>query len=113
MRSLAVVAAALALSACSTLGGEGIGFSDYSLVRAQRKAVGDGSMIVTAPRPWNRHRPITFEDIRQVEDWTQNGPLLDGIKGGIHHPVGLRLEGPDLLLPPGQDGQRGGLDPAQ
>jgi len=79
MRNLAVLAGALALSACSTLGGEGIGFSDYSLVRAQRKAVGDGSMIVTPPRPWNRHRPITFEDIRQVEDWTQNGPLLDGI----------------------------------
>ena len=79
MRSLAVVAAALALSACSTLGGEGIGFSDYSLVRAQRKAVGDGSMIVTPPRPWNRHRPILFEDIRQVEDWTLNGPILDGM----------------------------------
>ena len=79
MRSLAVVAAALALSACSTLGGEGIGFSDYSLVRAQRKAVGDGSMIVTPPRPWNRHRPITFGDIRQVEDWTQNGPTLDSL----------------------------------
>ena len=78
MRYLALVAAALAVSACSTLGGEG-GFSDYSLVRARRVSVGDGSMIVTAPRPWNRHRPIFFEDIRQVEDWTQNGPLLDGI----------------------------------
>ena len=79
MRRFAVIAGALALSACSSLGGEGFGYSDYSLVRARRVAVGDHSMIVTAPRPWNRHRPIFFEDIRQVEDWTQNGPLLDGI----------------------------------
>jgi hypothetical protein len=80
MRKFAILAAtALALSACSTVGGEGFGYSDYSLVRAARKPVGDGSMVVTAPRPWNRHRPIFFEDVRQVEDWTQNGPLLDGI----------------------------------
>jgi len=79
MRRFAVIAGALALSACSSLGGEGFGYSDYSLVRARRVAVGDHSMIVTAPRPWNRHRPIFFEDIRQVEDWTQNGALLDGI----------------------------------
>jgi len=78
MRKLAIIGGAVALSACSTLGG-GDGFSDYSLVRAARKSVGDGSLIVTAPRPWNRHRPIYFEDIRQVEDWTLNGALLDGI----------------------------------
>jgi|SRR5438270_101122 len=78
MRKLAIVAGAFALSACSTLGG-GDGFSDYSLVRAGPRSVGDGSLIVSSPRPWNRHRPIFFEDIRQVEDWTQNGALLDGI----------------------------------
>jgi len=78
MRIFAVTAAAVALSACSTLGA-GDGFSDYSLVRAASRNVGDGSLVVTPPRPWNRHRPITFEDIRQVEDWTQNGALLDGI----------------------------------
>ena len=76
---ITVVASALALSACSSLGGEGFGFSDYSLVRARRVKVGDGSMSVVAPRPWNRHRPILFEDIRQVEDWTENGPILDGM----------------------------------
>jgi hypothetical protein len=79
MRSFAVLAAALALSACSSLGGEGFGYSDYSLVRAAPRSVGDGSLVVTPPRAWNRHRPIFFEDIRQVEDWTQNGALLDGI----------------------------------
>jgi hypothetical protein len=78
MRSLSIIALALALSACSSLG-SGEGFSEYSLVRAQSKSVGDGSLVVTPPRPWNRHRPINFEDIRQVEDWTQNGALLDGI----------------------------------
>ena len=79
-RILTILAATLALPACSSLGGGGdYGFSDYSLVRVQRVRVGDGSMTVAAPRPWNRHRPILFEDIRQVEDWTLNGPLLDGI----------------------------------
>ena len=79
-RILSILAATLALPACSSLGGGGdYGFSDYSLVRVQRVRVGDGSMTVAAPRPWNRRRPILFEDIRQVEDWTLNGPLLDGI----------------------------------
>ena len=79
-RILSILAATLALPACSSLGGGGdYGFSDYSLVRVQRVRVGDGSMSVAPPRSWNRHRPIFFEDIRQVEDWTLNGPLLDGI----------------------------------
>ena len=41
-RSL-VVAAALSLSACSALdSGGGYGISDYALVRAQPRSVGDG-----------------------------------------------------------------------
>ena len=78
-RSFAIACIAGALSACSSLGAGDYGFSDYSLVRAQRVNVGDGSLWVTAPRLWNRHRAILFEDIRQVEDWTLNGPLLDGM----------------------------------
>jgi hypothetical protein len=79
-RILLLTVAAAALPACSNLsGGEGFGFSDYSLVRARRVEVADGSMIVVPPRPWNRHRPELFEDIRAVEDWTLDGPLLDGI----------------------------------
>jgi hypothetical protein len=74
-----LAAAALALGACSSIGGEGYGFSSYSAVPVRAVSVGDGSMVVSAPRPWNRHRPIFFEDVRQVEDWTLNGPLLDGI----------------------------------
>lgn len=76
---LVLAASAVALSACSSLGAGEYGFGNYSAVPVRRVAVGDDTMIVSAPRPWNRHRPIFFEDIRQVEDWTLNGPLLDGI----------------------------------
>ncbi len=77
---LALVASAALLSACSSLGGGSeYGVSDYSLVRVHRVQVGDGSLSVAAPRPWNRHRSGFFEDIREVEDWTLNGPVLDSI----------------------------------
>ena len=78
-RIIALLGLAAGVSACSTLGGEGYGFSDYSLVRVRDVSVGDGSLIVAAPRPWNRHRAVLFEDVRAVEDWTLDGPLLDGI----------------------------------
>jgi hypothetical protein len=78
---LVLAASALALPACSTMGGdEGFGSNQYySLVRVHRVSVGDGSLIVTPPRPYNRQRPSFFDDIRDVEDWTLNGPYLDGI----------------------------------
>jgi hypothetical protein len=79
LRNLVVLAAAAALAACSSVSGGDYGYSDYSFVRVHRQYVGNDSMSVVAPRPWNRHRPIFFEDIRQVEDWTLNGPLLDGM----------------------------------
>lgn len=75
----ALIASAIALSGCSSLGTGEYGWSDYSLVRARPVSVGDGSLVVVPPRPWNRHRPGLFEDIRAVEDWTLDGPLLDGI----------------------------------
>jgi hypothetical protein len=78
-RAIAVAAAIGSLSACTGLGGGGYGFSEYSLVRVRPVSVADGHMVVIPPRPWNRHRPIFFEDVRQVEDWTLDGPLLDGI----------------------------------
>jgi hypothetical protein len=78
-KTIALAAAALGVSACSSMGGGEYGISDYSAVRVQRVSVGDDSMSISPPRPWNRHRPIFFEDIRQVEDWTLNGPLLDGM----------------------------------
>lgn len=76
---LALAAAAAMLSACSTLGSGESGISDYQLVRVHRVQVGDGSLSVAPPRPWNRHRTRMFEDIREVEDWTLNGPVLDSM----------------------------------
>lgn len=76
---IAAIAAGLALSACSSVGGDDFGYSDYSLVRVHRVYVGDRTLSVAPPRPWNRHRAIMFEDVRDVEDWTLNGPMLDGM----------------------------------
>ena len=77
---LILAATALALAGCSSTGGGGFGSDYYSLVRVRSVQVGDGAMAVTPPRPWNRTRRLfLFEDIRQVEDWTLNGPLLDGM----------------------------------
>lgn len=80
VKTIAFLALPLALAGCGgTLGGSEYGFSPYALVRVQRVSVGDGNMSVVAPRPYNRHRRILFSDVRDVEDWTQNGPILDGI----------------------------------
>jgi len=81
LMKLALCVAALPLAACSSLGGEdGYGLGDYLLVRVHRVNVGDGGMSVVAPRPWNeRRRSILFDDVREVEDWTLDGPILDGI----------------------------------
>ena len=76
---LALATLTLALSACADGGGYG-GFGAYSLVRPARTvSVGSGAMTVVAPREWNRASRRGFFDIRQVEDWTLNGPYLDGI----------------------------------
>jgi len=78
MRRL-ILAAALLLSACSSIG-DGGGFgSGYSLVRPRERAVGDGTMLVRPTQAWNRQSTVIFDDIRQVEDWTQNGPVLDSL----------------------------------
>ena len=86
--ALILFASATMLSGCSSLGAGESGFSDYALVRVRRVSVGDGSMTVMPPQPYNRHRGQLFEDIREVEDWTLNGPILDsmsfvtGVKSG-------------------------------
>lgn len=70
----------LSLSACTSMGGgEGFGYGGYSLIRVRETRVGDNSLAVTPPREWNRVSARLFRDIRDVEDWTQNGPYLDGI----------------------------------
>ena len=72
-------AAILSLAACAGGGGDGFGYGGYSLVRVKEVRVGDDSLAVTPPREWNRISASLFVDINAVEDWTQNGPYLDGI----------------------------------
>ena len=74
-----ILLAALALSACSGVGSEGFGYGGYSLVQVREIRVGDDSLAVTPPRQWNKISARLFTDIQDVEDWTQNGPYLDGI----------------------------------
>lgn len=80
---LLLVAAGAALAGCSSLGGDGeaFGSSYYSLARVRSVEVGNGSLVITPPRPWNRQRRQMFfsDDLSWVEDWTLNGPYLDGI----------------------------------
>lgn len=80
------LAAALALAGCTSIGGSGFN-NDYALVRAQTRSVGNGSLIVTPAREWNRQRRLFFDDVRWVEDWTLNGPLLDDLTfiSGLPH----------------------------
>ena len=80
MRPFIIASAiALTLSGCSGFGGGGGFGSGYSLVRPRARAVGDGSMVVVPQQAWNRQSQVIFDDIRQVEDWTQNGPVLDSL----------------------------------
>jgi len=76
---LALLLCAASLSACSSVGGDGFGSGRYSLVRVKETRVGNDSMAVTPPREWNKISSSLFVDIHAVEDWTQNGPYLDGI----------------------------------
>jgi hypothetical protein len=79
-QSILPLAAALLLSGCaSSVGGGSFGYSGYSLVRVREVRVGDDSLAVTPPREWNKIAGSLFVDIHAVEDWTQNGPYLDGI----------------------------------
>jgi hypothetical protein len=72
-------AVALSLTACASGGGGGFGYGGYTLVPVKEVRVGDDSVAVTPPREWNRISASLFQDIADVEDWTQNGPYLDGI----------------------------------
>lgn len=78
MKQITLFAAAMSLTACAGVDG-GFGSSGYSLVRVKETRVGDDSMAVTPPREWNKISASLFVDIHAVEDWTQNGPYLDGI----------------------------------
>ena len=79
VRSLIMLLSAVALSACASAGGDGFGSGRYTLVQVKEIRVGNDSMAVTPPREWNKISSSLFVDIHAVEDWTQNGPYLDGI----------------------------------
>jgi hypothetical protein len=79
LTKLTLALAALPLAACSTLG-DSTDLGLYSLVRTKPTSVGNGALVVMPPRPWNKQRRYFFFDsVRWVEDWTLNGPYLDGI----------------------------------
>lgn len=90
-RRIALVAGAAFLSACSTLGGSEYGYSSYTPVNVHRVQVGNGGLSVVPPRPWNRQRRQLFYSVPWVEDWTLNGPLLDGISFVSGMPSGRYL----------------------
>ncbi len=77
---LALTALVLPAAACTSTGVGEIDRGVYQLVRVRPQSVGSGAMVVTPPRPWNEQRRLLFFDsVRWVEDWTLNGPYLDGI----------------------------------
>lgn len=88
MRFFLLVLASLALSACASGGGGAFGNASFRLVEAREHKVGNDRMAVTPPREWNRMTSRVFRDVREVEDWTLNGPYLDtlsfvsGLKDG-------------------------------
>lgn len=79
IKSLTLLVPVMALTACASVGGDGFGSGRYTLVRVTETKVGNDSMAVTPPREWNKISSSLFVDIHAVEDWTQNGPYLDGI----------------------------------
>lgn len=82
-RLLAAGTALALLAGCA--GGNGFGgFGYYSLVRPAPDVVAHGTMEVTPTIPWNKASRTRY-DIRREENWTLNGPLLDGLTfiGGL------------------------------
>ena len=79
MRRLPIFVVALSLAACTGVGGGGFDTGTYRLIRVGPEDVGNNKLRVTTPHEWNKVSPRLFFDISEVEDWTLNGPLLDGI----------------------------------
>jgi hypothetical protein len=80
----APLAALVLLAGCG--GGGGFGFGYFTLVRPEPVSVARNSMRVTPTVRWNRIPRSTY-DISREENWTLNGPLLDGLSfiGGLEH----------------------------
>jgi hypothetical protein len=74
---LAGLAALALLSGCAGGGGAGL-FNRYTLVQPGAEAVARDSMTVVPTMRWNK-APRGPHDIDKEENWTMNGPLLDGL----------------------------------
>lgn len=74
------------LAGCAGGSGGGYGLSYYRLIEPGPEDVARGSMTVTPTIRWNR-APRGPDQISRQEDWTLNGPLLDGLSfiGGLEH----------------------------
>jgi hypothetical protein len=70
---------------CSCAGGGGA-FGRYTRVDPRPETVARGAMVVTPGLAWNK-APRGRHDIDKEENWTLNGPLLDGITfiGGLEN----------------------------
>ena len=79
MKHVVTLMAALSLAGCA--GGPG---AYYSLIRPETVSVARNAMIVRPGTEWNR-APRGSSDISREENWTLNGPLLDGLSfiGGV------------------------------
>jgi hypothetical protein len=85
-----ILAALAALSLTAGCAGGGVGgpglFRYYRLVPPGPESVARGSMMVTPTVRWNK-APRGPNDIAREENWTLNGPLLDGLTfiGGLEN----------------------------
>lgn len=68
----------------SLLSGCAGGAFGYSLVQPGPRAVAGNRMTVSPPQAWNRV-PRGLYDLREEENWTLNGPILDSVSfiGGL------------------------------
>lgn len=83
---LAPFAALTLLSGCAGAGLGSGGLSSFSLIRPKPVTVARGTMVVAPTIEWNRI-PRGAYDIYREENWTLNGPALDGLTflGGIEN----------------------------
>src|SRR5687767_10310955 len=84
LASLAALALTAGCAGGSGLGG--VGFHRYSLVEPGPESVARGTMTVVPTIRWNK-APRGPSDINREENWTLNGPILDGLTfiGGLEH----------------------------
>lgn len=83
-RMLLSVVLTACLGGCAAGGGGFGGGFGYSLVQPGPRSVAAGRMTVSPPQAWNR-LPRGLYDIREEENWTLNGPILDSLSfvGGL------------------------------